>query len=105
MQQPNKITLAALFASALTVSTSVVMADDDMHSMQEKVDTFGLISVEDAKNIALKAKSGVVDDIELDGIDNGGGWEYEVEVVQEDGTEWDIDIHAKTGEIRKVERD
>ncbi|AUZ83391.1 PepSY domain-containing protein [Methylophaga nitratireducenticrescens] len=105
MQQPNKITLAALFASALTVSTSVVMADDDMHSMQEKVDTFGLISVEDAKNIALKAKSGIVDDIELDGIDNGGGWEYEVEVVQEDGTEWDIDIHAKTGEIRKVERD
>lgn len=105
MKQINKVTLATLLASALAVSTSVVMADDDMQSMQSKVEKFGLISVDEAKNIALEAKPGMVDDIELDGIDNGGGWEYEVEVVQEDGTEWDIDIHAKTGEIRKVERD
>ena len=105
MKHLNKMTLATLFASSMALTTTAAMADDDMVSMQNKVEKFGLISVEEAKNIALKSKSGMVDGIELDGIDNGGGWEYEVEVVQEDGTEWDIDIHAKTGEVRKVERD
>lgn len=105
MKNLNKISLATLLASALTLSTATVIACDDMATMQKKVEQFGLISVEEAKNIALETKPGVVKDIELDGIDNGGGWEYEVEVVQEDGTEWDIDIHAKTGEVRKIERD
>lgn len=105
MKQLNKMTLATLLASALTLSTASVIADDDMTTMKNKAEKFGLISIDEAKNIALKEKSGVVTDIELDGIDNGGGWEYEVEVAQEDGTEWDIDIHAKTGELRKVERD
>lgn len=81
------------------------MADDDAVTMQKKAEQFGLISSEEAKKIALQEKSGVVTDIELDSIDNGGGWEYEIEVVQEDGTEWDIDVHAKTGELRKVQRD
>jgi len=105
MKTFNKMTLATLLASALTFSTAAVMADDDVATMQMKAEQFGLISMEEAKNIALLEKPGVVTDIELDGIDNGNGWEYEVEVVQEDGTEWDIDIHAKTGELRKVERD
>ena len=105
MKTFNKMTLATLLASALTFSTAAVMADDDVATMQMKAEQFGLISMEEAKNIALQEKPGVVTDIELDGIDNGNGWEYEVEVVQEDGTEWDIDVHAKTGELRKVERD
>jgi len=105
MKNLNKMTLATLLASVLTFSTAAVVADDDPATMQMKAEKFGLISSEEAKNIALNEKSGVVTDIELDGIDNGGGWEYEVEVVQEDGTEWDIDVHAKTGELRKVERD
>lgn len=105
MTKLNKITLATLVSSVLTFSAAGVMAADDMATMQKQVEQFGLISVEEAKNIALQTKPGMVKDIELDGIDNGGGWEYEIEVVQEDGTEWDIDVHAKTGEVRKIERD
>jgi uncharacterized membrane protein YkoI len=105
MKNLNKMTLATLLASALTLSTATAMADDDMATMKMQAEKFGLISAEEAKNIALKEKAGVVTDIELDDIDNGGGWEYEIEVVQEDGTEWDIDVHAKTGELRKVDRD
>lgn len=105
MTKFNKITLATLVSSVLTFSAAGVMAADDMAYMQKQVEQFGLISVEEAKNIALQTKPGMVKDIELDGIDNGGGWEYEIEVVQEDGTEWDIDVHAKTGEVRKIERD
>lgn len=105
MKNLNKMTLATLLASALTFSTAAIMADDDAVTMQKKAEQFGLISSEEAKKIALQEKSGVVTDIELDSIDNGGGWEYEIEVVQEDGTEWDIDVHAKTGELRKVQRD
>jgi len=105
MKKLNKMTLATLLASAFTLSAATAMADDDMATMQMKAEQFGLISAEEAKKIALQEKSGVVTDIELDDIDNGGGWEYEVEVVQEDGTEWDIDVHAKTGELRKVDRD
>src|SRR5690554_2573269 len=105
MKNLNKITLAALLTSAMAFSTGAVMAGDDVLSMEKKIEAFGLISIDEAKRIALEAKPGIVDDIELDSIDNGGGWEYEVEVVQQDGTEWDIDINAKTGEIRKVDRD
>lgn len=105
MKNLNKMTLATLLASTLTFSAATALAADDLATMQKKAEQFGLISVDEAKNIALQEKPGVVTDIELDAIDNGGGWEYEVEVVQEDGTEWDIDIHAKTGELRKVERD
>lgn len=105
MKSFNKMTLATLLASALTFSAATAIADDDLATMQKKVEQFGLISIDEAKNIALQEKPGVVTDIELDDIDNGGGWEYEIEVVQEDGTEWDIDVHAKTGELRKVERD
>ncbi|WP_341232045.1 PepSY domain-containing protein [uncultured Methylophaga sp.] len=105
MKNLNKLTLVTFLASAFTFSAANVMADDDMATMQMQAEKFGLISADEAKNIALKEKSGVVTDIELDDIDNGGGWEYEVKVVQEDGTEWDIDVHAKTGELRKVDRD
>lgn len=105
MNQLNKVTLAALLTTAMAFSAGVVMAGDDVASMEKKIEAFGLISIDEAKKIALDTKPGIVDDIELDSIDNGGGWEYEVEVVQEDGTEWDIDINAKTGEIRKADRD
>lgn len=105
MSNLNKVTLAALLTTAMAFSAGAVMAGDDVASMEKKIEAFGLISIDEAKKIALDTKPGIVDDIELDSIDNGGGWEYEVEVVQEDGTEWDIDINAKTGEIRKIDRD
>lgn len=105
MEKLHKMALATLLTSALAFSTVSVIADEDAAVMQKKVEQFGLISIDEAKNIALQEKPGVVVDIELDSIDNGGGWEYEVEIVEEDGTEWDIDVHAKTGKLRKVERD
>ena len=71
--------------------------------MQQKAETFELISVDEAKNVATQTKPGFVDDIDLDGT--GMGYQYEVEVADKDGMEWDIYIDAKTGEVLNVKRD
>lgn len=78
---------------------------DDLHEMQAKSEQLGLISVDEAKTIALDAKPGFIDDIDLENRTFFGGWDYEVEVVGKDGKEWNIFINAETGEVRKVSRD
>lgn len=96
----NKL-IITLIGSALSFS---VLADD-LHEMQTKSEQLGLISVERAKAIALEAKPGVIDDIDLENRSFVGGWDYEVEVIGKDGKEWDVYINAETGEVRKVSRD
>jgi len=101
-----KLLNKSLLTVFLTLSLSAVaMAEDDPVIMQKMVEAFGLISIEEAKAIALETKPGVVKEIELDSISDGGGWKYEVEVYDKRGREWEIDIHAKTGEVFKVKLD
>ena len=102
MKLLNKILVTVFFT--LSLSTAAI-AEDDPVIMQKMIDAFGLISIEEAKAIALETKPGVVKEIELDSVGNGGGWKYEVELYDEQGREWEIDIHAKTGEVFKVEID
>lgn len=101
MKTFNKLTLAGLVSLGLV---SAAVADtDDLLEMQQKAEAFELISVDEAKNVATKTKPGFVDDIDLDGT--GMGYQYEVEVADKDGMEWDIYIDAKTGEVLNVKRD
>lgn len=95
----KKILVTVFFTLSLSAAA---IAEDDLVVMQKMADAFGLISIEETKAIALETKPGVVDEIELDSIGNGGGWKYEVELYDEQGREWEIDIHAKTGQIIKV---
>lgn len=75
----------------------------DQSAQKEKDDTkIAIISIEEAKRIALGAFSGEIDDIELDTED--GRLIYEVEVERGD-KEAEIEIDAYTGEIIVIEID
>jgi uncharacterized membrane protein YkoI len=91
--------LIALFAAA------PVMADDDLREMETLVKQFGFVTLEQAQAKALGAKPGVVTDAELDDRDFGKGWDYEFEIADADGHEWEVYVDAKSGEVRKVSRE
>ena len=90
--------------SVVSVMSFPVLADD-LHEIKTKSEQLGLISIEEAKSIALEAKPGIIDDIDLENRAFFGGWDYEMEVLGKDGKEWDIYINAEPGEVRKVSRD
>ncbi|MFQ6333697.1 PepSY domain-containing protein [Methylophilus sp. 3sh_L] len=79
--------------------------DDDMQKMEQMVKTFGLISQQDAQTKALAAKPGVVKEIELERRKFRDGWDYEVEIVDANGKEWEVMLDAKTGKVNSVNRD
>jgi uncharacterized membrane protein YkoI len=99
----NIILLAA--ALGLMASTAVMADDDDGPKMRAIAETAGLISIEQASEKALAAKPGTITEAELDKRHWPEGWDYEFEIVDKDGKEWDVDIDAKTGEVRKAAQD
>lgn len=62
----------------------------------------GLLSMEEAKEIAVKSVGGKVTDIELDREKSGDVYEVE---VQSKGIEYDLDIDAQTGKVLRTEKD
>ncbi len=62
----------------------------------------GLLTMEKARAIAVKSVGGNVTGIELDREISGDVYEVE---VQSKGTEYDLDIDAKTGEILRTKKD
>ena len=101
----TRLGLAAIAAS-LFACTLPAVADDDDHdnaTMEQRASAHGLISREQAVQKALAAKAGKVTDVDLD--HEWFGYVYEIELVDEAGVEWDIDIDAKSGEVRKIKRD
>ncbi|MCL5974352.1 MAG: PepSY domain-containing protein [Gammaproteobacteria bacterium] len=97
----KKLLMFTLVSSVISFSAFA----DDIVEMQTKSEQLGLISVGEAKSIALEAKPGVIDDIDLENRSFFGGWDYEIEVLGKDGKEWDVYVNAETGEVRKVSRD
>lgn len=93
--------------SVLFISSHMVAyADaDDMQQMQTLSSKLGFISPEQANEKALAAKPGVVTEMELDDRDFRSGWDYEFEIVDAEGIEWDVLVDAKTGEVGKVSRE
>lgn len=102
-----KTLTAITLSSVITLSTSVgvAYADDDMREMKTLSEGLGLISLEEAKTKALEAKPGVIEDADLEDRDFKKGWDYEFEIVDADGNEWEVYIDAKTGEVRKIDKD
>ncbi|MCX4192748.1 PepSY domain-containing protein [Methylophaga sp. OBS1] len=103
MKLMSAITLSSVL-TVLSLSASV-QADDDMREMKTLSEGLGLISLEEAKTKALEAKPGVIEDADLEDRDFSKGWDYEFEIVDVDGNEWEVYIDAKTGEVRKIEKD
>jgi uncharacterized membrane protein YkoI len=62
----------------------------------------GLLTVEEAKAIAVKSVGGNVTGLELDRERSGDIYEVE---VKSDGVEYDLDIDAKTGKVLRTDKD
>ena len=103
MKTVNTITAASLFA--LVLGSSALYADDDIQEMKHISEKLGLITLDEAKAKALEAKPGVIEDADLEDRDLGEGWDYEFEIKDADGKEWEVYIDAKTGEGRKIDKD
>jgi uncharacterized membrane protein YkoI len=104
-----KPTLTPLLTGALLLSATVALpaaADDDdmdMAQMRAVSSASGLISPEQAIEKALAAKAGTVNEAELER--KMGKYYYEIEVVDAQGVEWDIDLDAVTGDVKRIKRD
>ncbi len=85
--------------------TGMALADDDLQEIEEISKSFNLISLEEAKSKALLAKPGVIEDVELENRTFKKGWDYEFEILDADGTEWEVLIDAKTGKVNNISRD
>lgn len=100
----QKINISALFITAALAFSGAAAAYDGQE-MERAAKQFDLISPEEARDIAVKEQAGYVSEVDLDNRDYGQGYVYEVEVNKEDGSEWEFDIDAKTGEILHMKRD
>lgn len=104
-------TSTSLFILSLLLGLTLsqpAMADDDEDNpakIAEMAKAFGLISLEEAQNKALAEKPGMVKEVELERRKFRSGWDYEVEILDASGTEWEVYIDAKTGKVNGVHRD
>jgi len=98
----NPLLTGALLLS-IAVATPAAADEDDMVEMRAISSAAGLISPEQATERALAAKAGTVVDVDLDR--KRGQHYYEIELIDAQGVEWEIDIDAKSGEVRRTKRD
>jgi uncharacterized membrane protein YkoI len=96
---------SALIAAFGVLGGGVALADDDAQKMRVIAETAGLLTLEQASEKALAAKPGSIIEAELDDRQWPEGWDYEFEIIDKDGKEWDVDVDAKTGEVRKVSKE
>ena len=94
--------------SGLLMASQPALADDDEENpakIAEMAKAFGLISLEEAQTKALAEKPGMVKEVELERRKFRSGWDYEVEILDANGAEWEVYIDAKTGKVNGVHRD
>ncbi len=105
MNKPKlNLMLSALLLFSLTANQARA-DDDDLHEIAVISKEFGLLTLDQAKAKATAAKPGLIKDAEIENRKFGKGWEYEFEIVDADGKEWDVAIDAKTGEVLKARRE
>lgn len=102
MKNFNRTLIISSFA---LITSGTALAEDDAVKMRSIAEAAGLISLEQAQEKALASKPGTVIEVELDDRSWPKGWDYEFEIIDADGKEWDVDVDAKTGEVRKVDAD
>jgi uncharacterized membrane protein YkoI len=98
-------TLTALFtAAALTLTAGLAQADVPVDQIPQLVKDGKIKPLEELNQIVLKLHPGAtITDSDLDNHFNG--FEYEVELKDAKGVEWDVDLNAATGEVLKNKKD
>jgi uncharacterized membrane protein YkoI len=105
MKIQHKVTCLTLALGMTAFAAGSAFADDDRAEMELIAKAAGLISLEEASSMALAAKPGTIIDADLDDREWTSGWDYEFEIIDAAGVEWEVDIDAKTGEVRRVRKD
>ena len=103
MKTSRILALALACGAAALVPVAFAQDADDMAEMQAKAKAANLIAPEQAVAKALAAKPGTVVDADIDR--KFKKYYYEIEIVDAEGVEWEIDIDAKSGEVRRVKKD
>lgn len=98
-------TLALVSVISFALLSPLAFADDDAQEIEAIAKELGLITLEQAKAKALAAKPGAVEDADLENRKFGKGWDYEFEIVDADGREWEVLVDAKTGDVRDVSQE
>ena len=78
-------------------------ADDDRVEAAAIARVANLITPERAEELALAEKQGAVIDLELD--KKWKTWVYEIELVDAGGVEWEVELEAATGKLRKISKE
>jgi uncharacterized membrane protein YkoI len=103
MKTAGILTAGAMILAGIAGTPAGAM-DDDMAKMQAVAKGRGFITPEQAIERALAAKPGTAVEADLDRRFNGDYY-YEVEIVDAEGIEWEIKLDAKTGDVRKTDRE
>jgi uncharacterized membrane protein YkoI len=103
----NPVVIGSVLSIGFLITTMSIQAKDikDPALIAQTAQSAGLISLEEAKQKALAVKPGKVKEVELEKRKMSDGWDYEVEIIDANGQEWDVDIDAKTGTVLKVKLD
>lgn len=88
----------ALLATA-TAALSPALADDDAERAREGVESGRYVPLEDIVRDARSRYPGRVVEVELDDD------EYEIEILQDDGTKVELEYDAVTGKLLEVDMD
>ncbi|VVP60577.1 PepSY domain-containing protein [Pseudomonas fluorescens] len=98
-------TMKALFvAAALTLTAGLAQADVRMDQVPQLVKDGKIKPLEELNKIALKMHPGMtITDTDLDNHFNG--YEYQVELRDTNGIEWDVELNAATGEVLSNRQD
>ncbi|HRN61395.1 MAG TPA: PepSY domain-containing protein [Luteimonas sp.] len=92
------LALTALFAPAIQAG------DDDHIEARRLLQRGEILPLNHILQIVQRRVPGDVIDVELD-RSSKHGWEYEVKVLTSTGRVLEVDLNARTGEIRKIEDD
>ena len=101
-RQASTIVLVAL-AGALLVGAALLQptfADDDAERAREGVEAGRYVPLEDIIRDARQRYPGRIVEVELEDDD-----EYEIEILQADGTKVELEYDARTGELLDVDVD
>ncbi|WP_419708851.1 PepSY domain-containing protein [Pseudomonas sp. NFX224] len=99
-------TLTALFtAAALTLTAGLAQAKDvPVDQIPQLVKDGKIKPLEELNQIVMKLHPGAtITDSDLD--NHTTLYEYEVELKDAQGVEWDVDVNAATGEVLKNKKD
>ena len=99
----RRLLAGAGLCASLTLTGAVAHADDDIEEARSIARQADLIMPERAIEIAKAEKPGVMTDLDLE--IKRKKWLYEVEIVDNDGIEWEFKIDAREGKVLKVKRD